>query len=321
VRALQLTDQGVELKVNVPLPEQGPGRAVVRPLLSAIGLSDTRVVQRGRFRGVLGHEFVGVIESIDGEGPGGSGHGLRAGARVTAWHTEPCGTCDLCKGGLSAHCRDLRTLGQRGLDGCLAERVVVSTDRLLAIPTGLSDEQAVFTQAVGAALHAARLVTLESQAFVTVLGDGPLALLAAQVMARRNATVRLLTDRERPLELCAKWGLRHRPTHQTGLRADQDVVVECSGSADASAFGMIRPRGSVLMVVPPAEPIDLSKAWSAEIQLLNARGCAMVEALRELSSGALQTAGLVERVMPFDQAADALALAARPGSLKVLVRH
>jgi len=320
VRAVMLTDSGVVCRTDAPTPQPKPqskenGWTIIRPTLCAIGASDTRCIARGNFRGILGHEFVGIIESIQGDA-----QSLRVGQRVTAWPAVPCGKCDLCKGGLNAHCRDLRSLGQRGIDGCLAELLAIPTDRVLPIPDGLSDEEAIFAQPLGAALHASRLVTLEAQSFVTVLGDATLALLATQVMTRRNATVRLLTERERPLELCAKWGVRHRPTHQSGLRADQDVVVDCSGMADASSFGMIRPRGSIILAAPPNAPIDLDKAWAAEIQLLGARGCAIVEAIRELATGSIQTAGLIERTLPFDQALDALALAARPGSLKVAVR-
>lgn len=314
MRALVLSESGPRWRTDAPEP-QADASTIIRPTLCAIGAADLRTIARNRFRGTLGHEFVGVIESIKGQPAG-----LRVGQRVTAWPSIPCAACDLCKGGLSTHCRDQRTLGQRGIDGCFADRIAIPTDRVIPIPDSLSDEHAIFAQPLGAAIHAARLVALEAQAFVTILGDSSLALLAAQVMARKNATVRLLTERERPLELCAKWGIRHRPTHQSGLRADQDVVVDCSGIADAACFGMIRPRGSVILAAPPHAPIDLEKAWANEIQLLAARGCAMTEALRELSTGAVQTDGLIERTLPFDQATDALALAARAGSLKIALR-
>ncbi len=315
MRAWRLSASGIALE-EVANPIAKAGWAIVRPALSGIGASDVRTVQAGGFVGTLGHEFVGTIESIEGEA-----HGFKPGQRVTAWATAACETCDLCKGGLSEHCRSLAVLGQRALDGCLAELVTIPTSRLLAVPDSLDDEQAIFAQPLGAAIHAARLVALEAQAYVTVLGDSVLGLLSAQVMARRNATVRMLTEQPQMLELCAKWGLRHRETNLSGLRGDQDVVVECSGTADASAFGMVRPRGSVIQACPPAGAIDLGDAWSSEVQLLCARGCAMAEALGELASGSIQTAGMIGRTLGFEHAADGLALAAKPGSLKIAISH
>jgi len=323
VRAWRLTDTGVTLdEATQPTGSQPGAHAIVRPTLSAIGASDVRTIRRDRFRGTLGHEFVGVIESIEGDRKEGDAPAnLSIGQRVIASPTLPCGSCDLCLGGLSAHCRSLRVLGQLEADGCLAERVCIPLAALTAIPEGLDDEVAIFAQPLGAAMHAARLVALEAQSFVTVLGDGTLGLLAAQVMTRRNATVRMLTEQPALLELCAKWGIRHRETNLSGLRNDQDVVVECSGTADASAFGMVRPRGSVIQACPPAEPIDLTSAWASEIQLLCAHGCEIVEALYALARGTIQTAGMIDRTLGFDHAGDALALAARPGSLKIVIRH
>ncbi len=316
MRAWRLTTRGLEL-VEAPTPEPGAGHAIVRPVLIGIGASDVRTAHAGGFEGTLGHEFVGVIEHVESSDSQGL---FKVGQRVTAWPTLPCETCDLCKGGLANHCRQLRTLGQRGADGCLAERMSVPLNRLIALPDSMDDEVALFTQPLGTAIHAARLIALEAQAFVTVLGDGVLGLMAAQVMSRRNATVRLLTEQQAALEVCAKLGLRHRETNLTGLRADQDAVVECSGQADASALGMVRPRGSIIQACPPARALDLADAWASEIQLLCARGCAMIEAVHALTDGSIRTEGMLDRTLSFDQAGDALALAARPGALKVAVR-
>ena len=96
---------------------------------------------------------------------------------------------------------------------------------LCAVPEGIDDEHALLAGVLGAAIHIARIEPVENKTFVSVIGSGLDALLAAQVMSRANASVRLLTTNAHRLELCTRWGVRHRHLDHAGRRADQDIVI------------------------------------------------------------------------------------------------
>ena len=86
------------------------------------------------FRGTPGHQFVGTVESIFG----GVNDKL-IGKRVVGSIICSCGKCDLCQGGLSAHCRHRTILGMQGRNGCLAERFTLPLKNLAIVPDAIDN--------------------------------------------------------------------------------------------------------------------------------------------------------------------------------------
>jgi len=302
-------------------PTPAPGEAVVEPTRLAIDAADAMAVA-GEFSGVLGHEFVGRVLQINAprEHPV---HQRLAGRRVVGSAHTPCGECDRCKSGLALHCANATTLGLDGRDGCFAQRFSIPTASLVALPDSLGDDQAVFASSVGRVLHAARMLRLEGKTYVSVLGDGPVALLAAQVMARRNASVRLLGTRPENMELCTKWGIKHRAQHEVGRRHDQDIVFDCAGTPDSveMALGLIRPRGTIVLMraLPGDAALPAHALVRDEVQVLGSRGCAIADAVAELAAGRVDVLSLVARRLRFDDAPQAIKAAGEPGMLKILL--
>jgi threonine dehydrogenase-like Zn-dependent dehydrogenase len=246
-------------------------------------------------------------------------------ARVVASPDIVCGTCDMCRGGLRHHCRMRRSLGRAGVDGGLAERVLVPITNLHAVPKDVDDDAALFALPLAAALHCAQHVHLEGKTYITVLGDDAVALLGAQVMAKRNASVRVVGDDVGRLELCEKWGVRHRPLADVGRRADQDVVIECTGSAERlrTAARLVRPRGVIVCRGgaevagehgPPASAIV-----EHELTIHGSRGYPIAEALRLLAAGEVETHGLISRRATLAQAESALRHAASAETITAVV--
>ncbi|VAX39044.1 hypothetical protein MNBD_PLANCTO03-2452, partial [hydrothermal vent metagenome] len=243
----------------------------------------------------------------------------------------PCSGCDRCKSGMSLHCAHATTLGLEARDGCFAQRFAIPVTNLVPVPDTLEDDRAIFASALGRVLHAARMLRLEGKAFVSVLGDGPVALLAAQVMATRNASVRLLGTHEANLELCTKWGVKHRLWHEVGRRHDQNIVFDCAGTPESIdlALGLIRPRGMVVLMrtastlapsgagVSPA--LDPAAIIHDEVQVLGSRGCAIADAVAELAAGRVDVVNLVARRLRFDDGPQAIMAAKEPGTLKILL--
>jgi threonine dehydrogenase-like Zn-dependent dehydrogenase len=67
MRALLYQGEQLMLDDNYPLPPPVKGEALIRVLLSGICNTDLEIV-RGYmgFQGVLGHEFVGIVEEVFG---------------------------------------------------------------------------------------------------------------------------------------------------------------------------------------------------------------------------------------------------------------
>ncbi|MDY7107652.1 MAG: alcohol dehydrogenase catalytic domain-containing protein [Planctomycetota bacterium] len=323
MRALIFDGTNTRLEVNRPEPAPAPGEAVIRTTRAAVGGIDLEISQGlGGFSGTLGREFVGVVEAIEGE----DSIGL-TGKRVVGSINVFCGACDMCQAGLSRHCRNRTLLGMDGRDGCLADRFTLPTQNLLAVPDSVDDDHAVFAQSLGAAMQAVRQLTIEGKPYITVLGDGPLGLLMVQVMAKLNASVRLVGRYSEKLMICEKWGIRHRHVDDVGRRADQDIVVDCTGSPTGLELAMrlVRPRGKVLLksLLAPtsrmAAASDLTPLVLNEIELIGSSTGPVEEAVSALARGEVDVLSLISRRMSLDDGAELLHAAARPGMLKVLV--
>jgi threonine dehydrogenase-like Zn-dependent dehydrogenase len=303
-----------------PEPELKRGEALIRPLRMGVCSTDLEICKGYMdFSGVLGHEFVGVVEKVSGKD-----RQELVGKRVVGRINCVCGKCDMCRGGLPEHCRDRTVLGIAGRDGCFADQFTLPARNLIQVPDALDDDRAVFTEPLAAACQILQQLTIEGRPYITVLGDGRLGLLCAQVMSRLNATVRLVGKHAEKLALCEKWKVKHRLLEDVGLRADQDIVVDCTGKAEglAIAMQMVRPRGKIVLkttVAPGGEPIDLSPIVINEIQLIGSRCGPFPEALDALVSEKVDVVSLISRRMKLSDGPEVLKAAARPDVIKVLL--
>ena len=310
VKAITRDDETTALTEG-PAPEARDGFVAVRPRLVGLDPIDLEAA-RGKtgFHGVLGHRFVAETED---------------GSRVVADPDLPCGSCELCTRGLSAHCRARRTMGLIGLDGALAERALAPERGLLRIPDEVPDEAAVFALLIARAHHVKDVIRLEAKTYITVLGDSPLALLTTQVLARLNASVRLVGRDPARGAMCERWGVKSRPLADVGRRQDQDVVVDCTGSADgvAQAVEMVRPRGTFLIpepAAPTAAGADLRAVVAHEITLTGVRGFRLDEAVRDLAERRVDTTGLITARTSLGDGLSALRPAADPANVSVIVK-
>lgn len=323
MRALVFENGQLQVQDRRDQPKPAAGEALIRPLRMGVCSTDLELCKGYMgFNGVLGHEFVGVVEEVNDK----KGKAL-VGKRVVGTINCVCGKCDMCQGGLREHCRDRTVLGIFNRDGCFAERFTLPVHNLLEVPESIDDDHATFVEPLAAAYQITRQLTVEGRPYVTVLGDGRLGLLCAQVMSQLNATVRCVGKHLQKLELCEKWGVQHRLVDEVGLRADQDIVVDCTGSADgfATAMQMVRPRGKIVMKTTVAAdakremPIDLAPLVINEIQVIGSRCGPFPEALYALASQKIDVVSLISRRMKLADGVDAMRVAKQSDVVKVLL--
>ena len=159
----------------MPVPESG--ESLVRILMAAVCNTDKEILKgyRPDFQGIMGHEFVGVVES--------SPDPKLAGKRVVGELNASCGHCIYCRTGRPTHCSSRRVLGMHQKDGCFGEYMTIDTKLLHVVPDGLATKAAIYTEPLAAAFEIMTQVTLTPEKNVAILGDGRLSYCVAQAMS------------------------------------------------------------------------------------------------------------------------------------------
>ncbi len=254
------------------------------------------------FRGIPGHEFVGVVE----------------GRRVVAEINCPCKLCPLCRSGLGNHCPERKVLGIRGKNGAFAQKVALPRENLHELPSRMSDEQAVFVEPLAAAFRI--LEQVETGGRSLVLGDGRLGLLVAQLLP----DVTVLSRRPSKQALLQGLGLPWVAASDQLEPDSFDLVVECSGAPALLdlALELVRPLGTVVLKSSWLEPslLQASRLMVKEIRLQGSRCGPFLPAIEALAGGRVVVEPLIDRTFSLEEGLGAFQRAATPGVLKVLLR-
>ncbi|MCC6860113.1 MAG: zinc-binding dehydrogenase, partial [Bryobacterales bacterium] len=206
--------------------------------------------------------------------------------------------------------------------GAFREFLTLPERNLRLLPDSLDDETAVFTEPLAAACEILEQVKIPCSSEVAVLGDGKLGLLIAQALHAYGYRVRLFGHHEEKLRIAAEAGVR---TEIAGdlPRAGFDWVVEATGSPEGlnQAVGMVRPRGTIILksTVHGMAGFDTAPVIVNEVTLVGSRCGRFEPALELLEKGVINTRPMIAGRLPLSQAPQAFALAARKGTLKVLL--
>jgi threonine dehydrogenase-like Zn-dependent dehydrogenase len=182
--------------VDLPIPEPGPGEALVKIAFCGICLTDVHIVG-GRLTPPLdvvtpGHESAGTIARLGPDVP----EIWAIGDRVVVYSARRDGVCAACIiGGDAEQCLNLQVMGS-DYDGAWAEFVVVPHTALVAVPAGVPLEQAaIMADAVGtpyaALIDSAALRPGES---IGVWGAGGLGVHAIQLARAIGAAPIIAVD-------------------------------------------------------------------------------------------------------------------------------
>jgi len=270
VRAVRVGEPGLAAVADVAEPRlRDPRDAIVRVTAAAICGADLFPLH-GMTPGfdpatVLGHEFAGVVTEV-----GDAVDLIEAGQRVVSSSMTSDGTCTHCRMGRPAQCASRSLFGYSGvyprLDGGQAEYVrVPMADRcLLALPSAVSDEQALFLADILPTGYAAVQRSGAGLAdTVVVLGCGPVGLMALLCVSGFAAGAIAVDAVAARRELAASFGaVAVSPGEAAelvlartgGLGAD--VVIEAAGTPGAldAALELARGQGVVSVVGAHFEP-------------------------------------------------------------------
>jgi threonine dehydrogenase-like Zn-dependent dehydrogenase len=332
VRALVFRNNVLTLEQSYPLPDLQSGEALIRVVMAGICNTDLEIT-RGylAFQGVLGHEFVGIVEAVH-EGPGASPPTYLIGKRVVGEINAAChrSDCAYCRQNMFSHCPDRTTLGIVNRDGAFAEYLILPVANLHLVPENVSDEEAVFVEPLAANFEILEQMHIKPSERVVVLGDGKMGQLAVQVLALSGCDVTMVGKHEEKLALVNQRGIQTRlleeveGTQSMAPASRVDLVVECTGSAQGLelAMRMVRPRGTVILksTVADKTTLDMAPIVIDEIRVQGSRCGPFSPAIRALSQRTVDVHPLISAHYSLDEGLAAFEYAAQEGVLKVLVK-
>ncbi len=314
MKGLWLENNQLQLRTDIPTPEPPSGEALVRVLRAGICNTDLELL-RGYYpyTGILGHEFVGVVEQ-------GPERLLKQ--RVVGEINAACGQCRFCRSGQPTHCENRTVLGIVNRNGAFADYLTLPIENLHLVPESISTDAATFTEPVAAALEIQQQVPVGSDERVLVVGDGKLGQLVAQTLALTGCEL-LAVGRHR--EKLANLDARGIKTGFADAVTDRafDISVECTGNPEGFdlARRALRPRGTLVLKSTYAGKLtlDASSLVVDEITVIGSRCGPFPKALQLLAQGRVDVEGLIQARYPLTEGLAAIERAQRRGVLKVLL--
>ena len=339
---------------EIAVPEIGAGEVLVRIDTCGICGTDLKKIHTGSHAAprVFGHEMAGTIAAV-GEGV----RGFAVGDRVMAFHHIPCGRCFYCRKKTFAQCETYKKVGTtaglgEAAGGGFAEyiRVMdwivgdgVTPAGLIRVPDDIPFEQAAFIEPVNTCFKAIRLLELEPDDTVLVIGQGSIGVLLAALAKQTGATVLTSDMYSERHAIAAQYGLDHP------LDARGDVVAACKAVTEgrgadvalvavgadaliATAMAAIRPGGRVMLFAstqhgtaafdPAAVCMDektLMGSYSASVEIQQEGIDLVFEGYR---SGKLDLTKLISHRFGLEDAAEAIELASHPvaDSMKIVLK-
>jgi L-iditol 2-dehydrogenase len=333
---------------TVPVPHIGPGELLVKIATCGICGTDLKKIHTGSHSAprIFGHEMAGVIAAV---GDGVTGY--KVGERVMVFHHVPCSECYYCRKGTPAQCPLYKkvgvTAGFEPSGGGFAEYIrvmdfVVTNGGVVRIPDHVPFEQAAFVEPLNTVLKGVKLLNLEPDDTVLVIGQGPIGLMHA-ALANRIADKVVTSDLypERHV-IAAKFGLKH-PIHAGSENVVERVLAETDGrGADAvvlavagtalirTAMDAARPGGKVMLfaqtqrgeatIDPAAVCVDektLLGSYSSSFGILDEVTHLIFDGYRD----GFDLTQLISHRFPINEAVAAIDVAShpKPDSMKIMI--
>lgn len=309
-------DKELLLKDNYPKPSPAADEALVKVQLAGICNTDKEIMLGYTpFEGVLGHEFVGVVEDCSNR--------ELVGKRVVGDINIGCGECEFCLKGMPNHCSNRKTLGIHTKDGAFAEYLTIPMKNLHIVPDDVSNENAVFAEPLAAAFNILDNVEIKPTDKVAIIGDGKLGLLISHAISTSTKNLFLIGKHAQKMALVQDILNPVLLSDAKDLSNSFDLVIECTGndSALVMATDIVKPKGVIVLksTFAGSVNIDLSLWVQKEIRLVGSRCGRYAPALDYLSDNRIDLTKLIDKTYLIEDWEEAFKAAFRKGALKVLL--
>lgn len=314
-------DEGLKFDNNYPKPIPQEGEALIRVKLAGICNTDYEITKGYMgYKGILGHEFVGIVEEVNGVDT--SWIGKRVVAEISWGCDNP--DCEWCAKKNYRHCPDRHTIGIWKKDGCFADYITLPTNILFEVPDNVPDEQAVFIEPLAAACEIMEQLHIEPMQKVLVLGDGKLGLTTALALHAFNLDVLLVGKHQNKLDIASKQGVKTILLDSFTPEKKYDVVVEATGTASGfeTSMSLTKPRGVLVLksTVATGKELNLAPIVIDEITVLGSRCGQFPPALRLLKNKRIDFKPFISGIYSINDAIEAFEVNKQKDTLKVLIK-
>lgn len=325
--------------VMVKPPEEGE---VVVKVMSALTCgTDVKTFRRGHpvliknIPSGFGHEFAGIVEKV-GKGV----ENVKAGDRVVAANSAPCGECFYCKREEYNLCENLDLL-----NGAYAEYITVPArivrKNMLLLPEGLSFDKAAFCEPLANVVHGVERTGIKPGQTVGIIGIGPIGLMFARLAKLKGANViaagrnplklKLAKDFANADEVIDLKTYQHPEKIFKSFTQDGrglDVAVECVGLPEIweKMFSLVRKGGKVHLFggckSGTTVNLDTRRLHYDEVQIISVFHHTpqyFRQALDLIADGHVDVTKLITKTMPLSQAKEAILAHERGDAIKVLL--
>ena len=196
-------DNELKLDNNYPMPKVKDNEVLIKTSMVGICNTDYEITKGYMgYKGVLGHEFVGVVDSV-----GKNVDKSLIGKRVVGEINCACNNCSYCHQNLQRHCPNRSTLGIWQKDGCFSEYFTLPKENVIEISNNIDDITATFTEPLAAAYEIIEQIHFQPTSKVAILGDGKLGLAISLVFSAMNIDFTHIGKHEEKLEISKKLGV------------------------------------------------------------------------------------------------------------------
>ena len=315
-------DNELKLDNNYPMPKIKDNEVLIKTSMVGICNTDYEITEGYMgYKGVLGHEFVGVVDSV-----GACVDKNLIGKRVVGEINCACNDCPYCHQNLQRHCPNRSTLGIWQKDGCFSEYFTLPKENIIEISSNIDDITATFTEPLAAAYEILEQIHIQPTDKVAILGDGKLGLSISLVFSAMNINYVHIGKHEEKLaiskNLGAKTMLLNEITDKD--RKSFDVVIEATGSTGGfeTSASLTKPRGTLVLksTIVAREGLNLASIVVDEIKIQGSRCGQFKPVVKLLENKKIDVTPLVSGIYDVDDFEQAFEKNSQKGTLKVLVK-
>lgn len=265
---------------------------------------------------VLGHEIAGEVVSIEQ-----NSNNIKIGDRVIIDPYISCNECYPCSIGRTNCCEDLKVLGVH-VDGGMVEYFQHPQELLHKIPDNIPWDLAPLAEPLTIALHSIHRGGVKEGEFVTIIGAGPIGLLAALVALDYKAKPILIDILQERLKFANSLGIKNIINAKSEDVIEKikkltngvmsHVVIEASGANQAirNTYDYVSYAGRIVYTGWPKGDTEIPTAMitKKELDVRGSRTSAneFQEALEMISENRINVRAIISKIVSLEELPESL---------------
>ena len=194
----------------------------------------------------------------------------------------------------------------------------------MVVPDNVSDEQAVFTEPLAAALEILEQVHIQPIQRVLVLGDGKLGIIIALALNASGLDVTLVGKHAEKLQIAKNQGVKTSLLNELEVKNEWDFVIEATGSITGfeTSIALVKSRGTLILksTIVASKEFNFSSLVVDEITIVGSRCGRFQPAIRMLEQKKINLQPLISKIYDIENVIEAFESNKSKETVKILVK-